>query len=162
MGLDGIRCVNCGAKMKLVNVTRINTFRAPEARQYDVSVSFRKAGSGINQSSSREYLCTCCGYRLPAGAAKMVKEAKKAEEKVEKEVEKAVEKKSGKKAGKVNVALIIKLVIFLAIVAAAAFLAYKYRDTIMVYWEKLKELPDKAMGLIEKAKGFIENIKSKF
>ena len=52
MGLDGIRCVNCGAKMKLVNVTRINTFRAPEARQYDVSVSFRKAGSGINQSSS--------------------------------------------------------------------------------------------------------------
>lgn len=151
MSLDGNRCVNCGARMKLVNVTRINTFRAPEASQYDVSVSHRKAGSFI-QPSVREYLCTCCGYRIPAEAAKVVKEKRKAKGKTQSAQTEAT-KKSEKKKGRVG--FWIKLLIFLVIVAVIAYFAYQYKDTIMAYW-------DKFMGIVDKAKGFIDKISSKF
>ena len=36
------RCPVCGGKMRLVNVTWVNTFQAPEADQYDRSVSRRR------------------------------------------------------------------------------------------------------------------------
>ena len=149
MSLDGNRCINCGAKMKLVNVTRINTFRSPEASQYDVSVSHRKAG-GLIQSSSRELLCTCCGYRIPAEMAKAVKVKKAKKQKAQKETTtKSAEKKKN------NTAFWVKLFIFLVIVALGAYFIYTYRETIMGYWDKL-------MGIVDKVKGIVDKIASKF
>ena len=63
------RCANCGARMRLVKVTKIDTYRTPEACQYDMSVSGRALGE-ITKASSRELLCTCCGYRAPASESK--------------------------------------------------------------------------------------------
>ncbi len=151
MSLDGSRCINCGGRMKFVKVTRVNTFRTPEAAQYDLSVSRRNFGS-FGKASSHEYLCTCCGFRMPAEVAKSAKAEKavKTREKANKETTKnAGEKK------KVNVKFWIKLAIILILIAACAFLAYKYKDTIMNYWDKL-------MGLVDKAKGILVKIKSKF
>jgi hypothetical protein len=169
MSLDGNRCINCGAKMKLVHVTRINTFRTPEAGQYDISVSRRQGGSFI-QSSSRELLCTCCGFRIPADAAKTLKPAKEKQEVVKKEkaekpekvekVEKVVTKKIVKK--RFGMAFWIKLAIFLAVLAVCAYFAYEHKDTLLEYWDKFKGLLDKAKDLLVKAKGFIEKIASKF
>ena len=148
MSLDGNRCINCGARMKLVNVTRINTFRTPEASQYDLSVA-RRHGAAPIQSSSRELLCTCCGYRLPAGMAKTLKPVK--EKKVKEKAQKDTSKKDVEKK-KDRTAFWVKLFIFLAIVAVAAYFAYKYRGTIMEYYGKF-------MGLLDKARGFIDKFR---
>ena len=164
MSFDGNRCINCGAKMKLVNVTRINTFRTPEAGQYDIGVARRQGGNAI-QSSSRELLCTCCGFRIPADMAKTLKPAKKKQEKVEKAEKAEKAEKTTKKAGgkKKNRAVFwIKLAIFLAVVAVCAYFAYQYKDTIVEYWGKFMDLLDKAKGLLGKAKDFIDKIASKF
>ena len=166
MSFDGNRCINCGAKMKLVHVTRINTFRTPEAGQYDISVSRRQGGSAI-QSSSRELLCTCCGFRIPADMAKTLKPAKEKQEVVKKEkaektekVEKVVTKKVVKKS--FGMAFWIKLAISLAILAVCAYFAYQDKDTLLEYWDKFKDLLGKAKDLLLKAKDFIEKIASKF
>ena len=77
MVYKGSRCANCGARMRLVKVTKINTFRTPEACQYDLSVSGRALGE-VTKASSRELLCTCCGYRAPAiETKKAIKKRKK-------------------------------------------------------------------------------------
>ena len=149
MSLEGNRCANCGAKMRLVNVTRINTFRTPEASQYDLSLSHRKAG-GIVQSSSREYLCNCCGYRIPAEAAKAVKIAK--EKKVKEKKEKVKKQTTPEAAEKKKERIIgwIKFFIFLAVVAVCAYFAYKYRDTITNYYHQFMDLLGKVKELIDK------------
>lgn len=152
MSLDGSRCINCGGRMKFVKVTRVNTFRTPEAAQYDLSVSRRKSGF-FGQASSHEYLCPCCGFRMPAEMAKAAKATAKAAKTREK-ANKETKKNAGEKK-KVNVKFWIKLAIILILIAACAFLAYKYKDTIMNYW-------DKFMGLIDKAKDIFVKIKSKF
>ena len=76
MARKSTRCANCGAKMRLVNVTKIDTYRTPEACQYDMSVTGRVPGEAA-KTSYRELLCTCCGYRAPAGEAKKAKRAYK-------------------------------------------------------------------------------------
>ena len=160
------RCPICGGKMRLVNVTHTNTFCAPEASQYDLSVSRRKTKSVI-PASTRELFCTCCGYRIPAGAAKMAKPEKEKKVKERKPqnttattkevvVQKTVVKK------RQSVFFWIKLFIFLAIVAAGAYFVYSYRETILNYWNQLMILVDKVMNFVETAKGFVENITSRF
>lgn len=163
MSFDGNRCANCGARMRLVNSTKINTFLTPEASQYDLSVSRRKTKSVI-PASTRELFCTCCGYRIPAGAVKIAKPAKEKEVKEKKAqntttkevvVQKTVVKK------RMHVFFWIKLFIFLAIVAAGAYFVYTYRETILNYWNQLMNLVDQVINIGETAKSFVENIKSK-
>lgn len=108
MVYKGSRCANCGAKMRLVKVTKINTFRTPEACQYDLSVSGRALGE-VTKASSRELLCTCCGYRAPAI-----------------ETKKAIKKRK-KRIG-------LKIIICLIAAAIVAFVIYKFGDTIGAFF----------------------------
>ena len=83
------RCPNCGGRMRLVNVTRINKFQAPEASLYDSSVTRRKTLLGnLPKLTTQELMCFCCGHRIPftgkitaqikkAASAKTVKQAMK-------------------------------------------------------------------------------------
>ncbi len=127
MARKSTRCANCGAKMRLVNVTKIDTYRTPEACQYDMSVTGRVPGEAA-KTSYRELLCTCCGYRAPAGEAKKAKRAYK---------------KKNRKAGKKRVGLVIFLVLVLLAIAACVLL-YVFRD-------KAKELlPDSVVNVLSK------------
>lgn len=137
---NGIRCANCGGRMRLVNVTRINKFQTPEASQYDISVSYRKAMLGdVFRSTVQEMMCTCCGQRAPLSIRKPAKAGKPA--KVEK-AKKVKEKKSKKerKAKRKRIVGFIKFLIFLAVVAVAAYFAYQYQDVLNTAFGQLQGL----------------------
>lgn len=128
MARKSTRCANCGAKMRLVTATKIDTYRTPEACQYDMSVTGRVPGEAA-KTSYRELLCTCCGYRAPAGEAKKAKRAYK--------------KKNRKNGKKKRVGLVIFLVLVLLAIAACVLL-YVFRD-------KAKELlPDSVVNVLSK------------
>lgn len=136
------RCPICGGKMRLVNVTWVNTFRTPEANQYDLSVSNRKAMLGnAAMSSSHEMMCSNCCRRSPVENpnAKDVKKAKRAAKKAAK----AERKKS-------HVGAIIGWIIFLIILVVTVYFVYKYRDVLNGYIAKIGELFNKAKELIGK------------
>lgn len=140
MARKSTRCANCGAKMRLVNVTKIDTYRTPEACQYDMSVTGRVPGEAA-KTSYRELLCTCCGYRAPAGEAKKAKRAYK---------------KKNRKKGKKRVGLVIFLILVLLAIAACVLL-YVFRD-------KAKELlPDSVVNVLSKvlnkARDLVNSIK---
>ena len=154
MSLEGNRCANCGARMRLVNVTKINTFRTPEASQYDVSVSRRNGGNFV-QSSSRELLCTCCGYRIPAGKAKAVKPKKEKKVKETVREKETTQKDTSRKAiEKRNDRIIfwIKLLMFLAVVAVTAYFVYQYRDVIMGYYNQIMDIVNKVTSFVDRFK----------
>ncbi len=116
MARKSSRCANCGARMRLVNVTKIDTYRTPEACQYDMSVSGRALGE-VAKTSSRELLCTCCGYRAPASETKKAIAASK--------------KKNRKK--RIGLAIILFL-IAAAIVAGVVLL---FGDTIGAFFVEM-------------------------
>ena len=131
----GNRCLNCGGRMRLVNVTWINRFQTPEASLYDSSVSRRKAKLGIKpRLSAQEMMCTCCGQRTPILGGKTQKAKKVKKEKVKNE---SKNNKKQRKANKKGIVRFIKFLIFLAIVAAAVYFAYQYKDVLIGYWEPL-------------------------
>lgn len=125
---SGNRCPNCGGRMRLVNVTWVDRFQSPEASQYDQSVSRRKALLKIAPKlTTQEMMCASCAQRSPLSA----KEVKKIEKKAKKnKLDKKARKQRRKRIGR-----IIKFVIFLAIVAAAVYFGYQYKDTLLGYWE---------------------------
>ena len=108
MVYKGSRCANCGARMRLVKVTNINTFRTPEACQYDLSVSGRALGE-VTKTSSRELLCTCCGYRAPVA-----------------ETKKVIKKKKKRTA--------LKVILCLIAAAIVAFVVYQFGDAIGAFF----------------------------
>ena len=108
MARKSTRCANCGAKMRLVTVTKIDTYRTPEACQYDMSVTGRVPGEAA-KTSYRELLCTCCGYRAPAGETKKAKRAYK---------------KKNRKNGKKRFGLALILLLIAAVIVAAVVLLF--------------------------------------
>jgi len=148
---SGNRCVNCGGRMRLVNVTWINRFQTPEASLYDSSVSSRKAKLGIvPRLSAQEMMCTCCGQRTPilGGKSKKVKK-----EKVKPEGKNNKKKRKTKKKGIVG---FIKFLIFLAAIAAIVYFAYQYKDILIGYWEPLEGVFATVEKLIAAVKGFLK------
>ena len=137
MARKSTRCANCGAKMRLVNVTKINTFRTPEACQYDMSVTGRVPGEAA-KTSYRELLCTCCGYRVPAGESKKAKRAYKA------------------KNEKKEVGLEIFLILLLLAVAAC-FLLYVFRDKAREFLPA--SFVDGFSNVLDKARNLVNRIK---
>ena len=119
MARKSTRCENCGAKMRLVTVTKIDTYRTPEACQYDMSVTGRVPGEAA-KTSYRELLCTCCGYRAPAGEAKKAKRAYK---------------KKNRKNGKKRFGLALILLLIAAVIVAAVVLLFG--DTIGAFFADL-------------------------
>ena len=114
------RCPVCGGKMKLVNVTHTNTFRTPEASQYDQCISNRKAMLGnLPESSSMEMMCSNCCRRSP--------------------VEEGKGKKKVKGSNKKLIKTIIDWVLFFALIAVIAYFEYKYRETIVGWINKVGE-----------------------
>lgn len=93
------RCPNCGARMRLVKVVRINSFPAPEARQYDLSVSRRNGFLDSKKTTCEELRCTCCSHYAAVGSAKSIELAAKKHAKQEKK-EKKLAKKEAKLAQK--------------------------------------------------------------
>ena len=153
---SGNRCVNCGGRMRLVNVTWINRFQTPEASLYDSSVSSRKAKLGIvPRLSAQEMMCTCCGQRTPVAGGKVTK-AKESKAKTVKPKKVTSEVKDSKKRVKVkrkNIVRLIKFLIFLAAIAVTAYFAYCYKDTLIGYWESLEAIFGKVAELIARLRG---------
>ena len=140
------RCPICGGRMRLVNVTWINTFQTPEAAQYDLSVSRRKAlRKKVAPVSSQEMMCSSCCRRSPIADEKG--KPTKAAKKVKKEIKKD---KNIKKKKKKNVGRIIRWIFFLAVVAVIAYFAYKYSDVIGEYANKAVELFNTVKDFITK------------
>ncbi len=138
------RCPVCGGRMRLVNVTWVNTFRTPEASQYDLSVSNRKALFGATPaSSSQEMMCFSCSRRSPIANGKVEKVKK--EKKVKKQ-----EDKEEKKKKKNYIGSLIGWLIFLVFLAVTAYFVYKYRDVINGYINKIVELFYKVKDFIAK------------
>lgn len=148
---SGNRCVNCGGRLRLVNVTWINKFQSPEAALYDKSVSRRKAKLGIKpRLSAQEMMCTCCGQRTPYMGKKVAK-AKSTKKQVQQVYQARNEKsKKGNKVSVNRVIAIIKFLIFLVAIAAIAYYAYQYKDILLGYWETAKGIVAKIGELIEK------------
>ena len=145
MNLAGTRCVNCGAKMKFVKVLRFNSFRAPEAVDYDISVARQKLGKK-EKKATHEIMCPCCGFRLPAKAAKALYDQQKREnqeqEKVNTEVKKAATKtkaQAKKNTNKSKAGTWIKLIILLAILGVCAYFAFTNREELLGVYHQLKE-----------------------
>ena len=124
------RCPICGGRMKLVNVTWVDTFQTPEAVQYDLSVSRRKASNKkVAVASSQEMMCAACCRRIPfvdenGKETEMVKNMKKQARK---------EKRKNRK----DKGSVIGWIIFAVIFAIIAYFAYKYRDIVGVYTDKI-------------------------
>lgn len=120
------RCTNCGGRMRLVNVTWIDRFQSPEASQYDLSVSRRKAMlANTQQKSTQELMCTCCGQRVPIIGAPIKMKKKK--------------KKSGK-AKKSGFARFIGFLIFVAIIAVGVYFAYEYKEDLIKFWKPFEDV----------------------
>lgn len=118
------RCPICGGTMRLVNVTWVNTFQTPEAEQYDLSVSRRKAlRKKAAATSSQEMMCSSCCRRTPI-ANKNGKVTKKAVKKVEKQAKKNNKKRGGSAFG---------VILLLVILAALVYLGYTYFDAIVAF-----------------------------
>ena len=154
------RCPVCGGRMRLVNVTWVNRFSAPEASQYDLSVSRRNALlKKAPKTSSQEMMCFSCSRRLPLDKDAL-KKAKKAAKKAEKQSKKAnnqdnsnnntANNNNSKKSNKTRVGSIIRSIIFLVLLAVTAYFVYTYRNIILGY-------VDKAVDLFNKAKEFVES-----
>ena len=137
------RCPVCGGKMRLVNVTWVNTFQAPEADQYDRSVSRRRGARKKAPAQTQEMMCSNCCRRSP------LKDENGKKTKMGKQVAKET-KKGSKKTNKKVVKTIIGWLIFLAILAVCAYFAYKYRGTIQAYIDRAVELFNKAKAFIGK------------
>lgn len=146
---SGTRCPNCGGKMRLVKVTWINKFQTPEASQYDLSVSRRKKKS---EASAQQLMCIHCAQRTPITAGKAEKSVKVKNGKV-KNVASKKDNKKAKRAKKKGVVRFIKFLIFLAVVAVVAYFAYKYKETLIGYWEPLATVFEKVGKLIDFVKG---------
>ena len=118
------RCPICGGRMRLVNVTWVNTFQTPEAEQYDLSVSRRKTlRKKAAAASSQEMMCSACCRRTPI-TNKNGKATKKAVKKVEKQVKKNKKKSGGSAFG---------TILLLVILAALVYLGYTYFDAIVAF-----------------------------
>ena len=143
------RCPVCGGKMRLVNVTWVNRFNTPEASQYDMSISRRKALFGATPvTSAQEMMCFSCSRRSPIGDVK-VEKVKKAKKVKKHEQNEDTENKTNKKSKKNRIiADLIGWIIFLIVLAISAYLVYKYREVIHGYI-------DSFLGLIDRAKNFI-------
>ena len=161
------RCPVCGGRMRLVNVTWVNRFSAPEASQYDLSVSRRNALlKKAPKTSSQEMMCFSCSRRLPLDkdalkkAKKAAKKAEKQSKKAEKQSQKAnnqdnsnnntANNNNSKKSNKTRVGSIIRSIIFLVLLAVTAYFVYTYRNILLGY-------VDKAVELFNKAKEFVES-----
>ena len=128
------RCPVCGGRMRLVNVTWVDRFQAPEASLYDRSISRRKS---LLPVSSKEMMCFSCSRRTPVSGAKL-KKVKKVEkvEKIEKVEKRKVEKqdnKQDKKNKKKGGGSIFGHILFLAILAITIYLVVTYREIILAY-----------------------------
>ena len=136
------RCSICGGRMRLVNVTWVNTFQTPEAEQYDLSVSRRKTSrkKAAAATASQELMCASCCRRIPLAdekgkvTKKTVKKAKKQEKK---------EKKNKKKRG----GSVFGTILLLAILATLVYLVYTYFDAIVAF---LQPAIDFVTGLFQK------------
>ena len=162
------RCSNCGGRMRLVNVTRINKFQTPEASLYDSSVSHRKALLGnLPKVTTQEMMCVCCGQRAPLSGkittkVTKAKKAKKAKKVTNANSNESNEKKQSKKltrAQKKVIACLIKFLISLAIVAVGVYFAYQYKDVLLGYWQSIRGIVGKIETLVEKARELVGNMK---
>jgi len=155
---SGNRCANCGGRMRLVNVTWVNRFQAPEASLYDSSVSNRKAKLGIAPKlSAQEMMCTCCGQRTPIGGGKSKKPVKVKKAKVKNDNKNNKNNKNNKKqrkAKKKGIVGFIKFLIFLVAIAATVYFAYRYKDILIGYWEPLAGV----FAVIEKLIAFVKGL----
>ena len=136
------RCPVCGGRMRLVNVTWVNTFQTPEAEQYDLSVSRRKAlrKKAAAATTSQEMMCSSCCRRTPLANEKG-KVTKKSVKKATKQVKK--ERKNKKKRG----GSVFGTILLLAILAALGYLGYTYFDEIVAF---LQPAIDFVIGLFQK------------
>lgn len=144
------RCTNCGGRMRLVNVTLIDRFQSPEASQYDLSVSRRKAMfASTQQASTQELMCNCCGQRVSIVGAPI----------------KMKKKKSGK-AKKSGFARFIGFLIFVAIIAVGVYFAYEYKEDIIKFWKPFENVFNTIDDAVEYVKNFfndaVEYVKNLF
>ena len=161
------RCPNCGGRMRLVNVTRINKFQAPEASLYDSSVTRRKTLLGnLPKLTTQEMMCVCCGHRIPftgkitarvkkAASAKSVKPNNNQK----KNVQKSSKPQKPTNVKKIVIVFLIKFAIFLAALAVLAYFAYQYKDVFLGYLETAKGMVGKLERLVEKVRGLVEKFK---
>ena len=120
------RCPICGGRMRLVNVTRVNTFRTPEASLYDLSVSNRNTMFGnTSTSSSQELMCSSCSNRSP--------------------LENGTFMATGRKKRK---GAIIGWIIFIVVLIVAGVFAYIYRDMLGGVLQSLGDMLNNAKNNI--------------
>ena len=146
---SGRRCPNCGGRMRLVNVTLVDRFQAPEASQYDLSVSRRKASrKKASPLTTQEMMCASCAQRSPLwGDTKKPAKVKKVKG------NKVKNENKSRKTKKKRVGRFIKFLIFFAMIAVAAYFAYQYRNVLIGYWEPLAGVFKKVEELIAYIKG---------
>ena len=156
MSNDNYRCPICGGRLRIVNVIKVDTFRRPEATQYDLSVSRRKNKLKLPKTAAQEWMCASCANRLPTKATPLGKAEKKAtKEKTEKPLKPKKEKKKKQVDRKKRDAFLAKLFITLVVLCVIAYFAYAYRETIIGYWNRL-------MGIVGKVRDLVDKIASKF
>ena len=155
MSYDNYRCPVCGGKLRIVNVIKVDTFRRPEATQYDLSVSRRKGKIKFGKTSPQEWMCSSCANRLPIVSTKAETKADKEKVKAEKPLKPKKEKKKKKIDRKKRDAFLTKVFITLIVLCILAYFAYAYRDTIQGYWDKI-------MSIVGKVEEVVDKIASKF
>ena len=142
------RCRECGGKVRLVNVIWVNKFKTPEASEYDQCVSRRKVLLGIEPKKvAREVMCTRCGQRYPIIRVSARQYAKEQATLTNVNEPKKVTKKASENKNN-GLVIFIKLLIVAAILLALAYLAYRFRATIVSHFESLAPIFEKAEKVV--------------
>ena len=154
MNYDNNRCPICGGKLKIVNVIRVDTFRRPEATQYDLSVSRRKGPAHASKISPQEWMCSSCANRLVYGANRTAPKTDAVN--VDKVVLKPKKEKPKKKVDlKKRDAMLAKIFIGVILLLVFVYFVYIYHQTLADYWNKIMIVFDKILGIFNKVRSKI-------
>lgn len=141
------RCPVCNGRLRLVNVIKVDTFRKPEAKQYDLSVSRRMANK-LNKIAPQELMCVSCANRFAQDSLPAVSNVQVVQGSGVPAT--AVAKK--RSYAKDNIITTAIIVIGLAALGVLAYFTYKHSETLLGYGRQL-------VNWIENAMGFAGNLK---
>lgn len=137
------RCPVCGGRLRIVNVINVDTFRRPEAKQYDLSVS-RRLANKLNKMAPQELMCVSCANRFAKDSIPEVSRVQSTEVAQGGSVSATKAKKKSNALD--DVITILMVLLGIAALAVLAYFTYKHSETILGYGRQLVNWVRNTMG----------------
>ena len=140
------RCPVCGGRLRLVNVIKVDTFRRPEAKQYDLSVSRRMANK-LSKIAPQEMMCVSCASRFAKDSVSEVSSVQSVATPAQSGSTSAA--KARRKSNAVdNVVTTLLLLLGFVALTVLAYFTYKYSETLLGYGAQLVKWIENAIGSV--------------